>query len=318
MLAGVEGRSRGGSRDETGARAEERHAREAAGRECDDTGADRAIVAPAARRHGIVTAAQLAAAGLSADAVRHRVRRGLLIRRHRGVYQVGPIAAPWAREMAAVLAAGRNAALSHHSAAAVWDLRPAHPGDVHVTVTGQSRHRPGLRIHRSHSLNAAVHHGLRLTTPARTLTDLAVELTERDLARAAEQAQILRLTDHATLIAQTGRGAARLRRALTTEPALTRSEAERRLLELVRAARLPAPEANVRVAGHEVDLLWRAQRVIVEVDGFAYHGTRAAFERDRRRDAALLAAGYRVIRLTWRQITEEPAAVAALLGGLLA
>jgi very-short-patch-repair endonuclease len=97
-----------------------------------------------------------------------------------------------------------------------------------------------------------------------------------------------------------------------------RSEAERRLLELVRAADLPAPQTNTRVAGLEVDMLWPAQRLVVEVDGYEYHGPRVAFERDRRRDARLLAAGYRVLRVTWRQLMTEPERVIAVIAAALA
>ena len=118
------------------------------------------------------------------------------------------------------------------------------------------------------------------------------------------------------------RGVARLRAAAagsaTRGLRMTRSEAERRLADLLEAARLPAPELNVRLAGHEVDALWRVERLVVEVDGYAFHSGRAAFERDRRRDAELQSAGFRVTRLTWRQITEEPLAVAALVARLLA
>ena len=101
------------------------------------------------------------------------------------------------------------------------------------------------------------------------------------------------------------------------EPRLTRSEAERRLLKLIRAAKLPLPVTNTRVAGWEVDAFWPRHRLVVEVDGYAYHGNRAAFERDRRKDAALIAAGYRVVRVTWRQIADEPHVVVALLARLL-
>jgi very-short-patch-repair endonuclease len=99
---------------------------------------------------------------------------------------------------------------------------------------------------------------------------------------------------------------------------MTRSEAERRLLALIRRAGLPLPETNVRVLGHEVDVLWRRQRLVVEIDGFGVHGTRAAFERDRARDARMMAAGYRVLRVTWRQLEDEPEKVVALLAGVLA
>jgi very-short-patch-repair endonuclease len=123
-----------------------------------------------------------------------------------------------------------------------------------------------------------------------------------------EEAQVLRLVTRDELRPDL-RG--------TDEPRFTRSEAERRLVTLVRSARLPVPSTNTRVAGLEVDALWPSHRLIVEVDGFAYHGNRAAFERDRRRDAALTAAGYRVVRVTWRQLTDEPHAVVALLARLL-
>jgi predicted transcriptional regulator of viral defense system len=132
-----------------------------------------AIARAAAQQHGMVTLAQLAAAGLGRGAVAHRVARGRLTPRFRGVYQVGPIQAEHGREAAAVLAAGPGALLSHHTAAAIWGFTPDHPGDVHVTVPSDARSRPGLTLHRSASLNAAVHNGLPLTTPARTLHDLA-------------------------------------------------------------------------------------------------------------------------------------------------
>jgi very-short-patch-repair endonuclease len=218
------------------------------------------------------------------------------------------IDAPYGREMAAILATG--GALSHHSAAAVWGFRPRHEGDVHVTATGRTR--PGVRVHRCASLNAAVHCGLRLTPPARTLHDLAPHLPQHDLDRAVEEAMIRGLT---TIDELNTRPA--LRRATITGPRLTRSEAERRLLRLIQDARLERPATNVRVNGWEVDAFWPRHRLVVEVDGYAYHGNRAAFERDRRKDAALTAAGYRVVRITWRQIADEPHRTVALLARLL-
>jgi very-short-patch-repair endonuclease len=280
---------------------------------------DRAVVALAARQHGVVTTAQLLSAGLSRSAIAHRVERGWLFPVFHGVYQVGPVAAARGREMAIVLAAGESAVLSHHTAAALWGIR-SHTGEVHVTVSrGHPRNRPGLRIHRSHSLNAAVLHGLPLTTPARTLIDLAPHISQRELDRATEQTQILGLATRHEIATQLERqrGVRALHAALFDEPALTRSEAERRLLDLVRAARLPRPRTNAMVGGYEVDMLWPEQRLIVEVDGYAFHSGRAAFERDRRRDAALQAAGYRVVRFTWRQITLEPHVVVAQLATLL-
>jgi very-short-patch-repair endonuclease len=267
---------------------------------------DAGVAALAADQCGVVTTAQLTAAGLGERAVAHRVSHGRLTRLHRGVYQVGPIAHPHVREMAAVLATG--GILSHRSAAAMWGFRVEHAGEVHITTTATARSRSGIRVHRTASLTAAVHNGLPLTTVARTLEDLARHLPRHELERAIEAAEIQRLIRREELKPAL-RG--------TDEPRFTRSEAERRLLKLIRAARLPAPVTNVRVAGCEVDLLWRDRSLVVEVDGFAYHGNRAAFERDRRRDAALQAAGYRVVRFTWRQIVEEPHAVVARLAQLL-
>jgi very-short-patch-repair endonuclease len=284
--------------------------------------ADSAISALAARQHGVVTIGQLAAAGLGRPAVAHRVSRGRLSSLHRGVYQVGPVAGAHAREMGAVLACGPGALVSHHSAAALWGIRPLYIGDVHVTTPREARSRPGITVHRARrasSLDAAILHGLPLTGAARTLRDIAALLPQHHLDRATEQAQLLNLTTHAEIAAQLdgSRGTSALRRALLDEPTLTRSEAERVLVQLIRRARLPPPETNIRIEGREVDCAWRSRRLVVEVDGYAYHGSRAAFERDRRRDADLTAAGYRVVRFTWRQLTREPHAVVARLAVLL-
>jgi very-short-patch-repair endonuclease len=212
--------------------------------------------------------------------------------------------------MAAILATG--GVLARHSAAAIWGIRPPHDGEVHVVADRKARSRRGIRVHRSASLNAAVHLGLPLTTAARTLHDLAPHLSQGELDRAVEEAVIRGLTTPDELTTRPA-----LRRATIEEPQITRSEAERRLRRLIKAARLPRAVTNVKVAGWEVDAFWPAYKLVVEVDGFAYHGNRAAFERDRRKDAALVAAGYRVIRITWRQLVDEPHVVVALLARLL-
>jgi very-short-patch-repair endonuclease len=282
-----------------------------------ETRGDRAVRALAAQQHGLVTTRQLAAAGISKDAITWRLANGRLARHSHGIYLVGPLQAQFTPEMAAVLACGPTALLSHDSAAALWGFRPR-PRHPHVTVTRGDPRPAGVSVHRATphaSLEAAVHHALPLTTPTRTLHDLAATLTQRDLDRAVEQAQILRLPIETSTAR---RGAAKLKQALRSDPRMTRSEAEARLLALIRAARLPTPRTNARIGRHEVDLVWDAQRVIVEVDGFAYHGTREAFERDRVRDAELQAAGYRVVRVTWRMIVEEPEALVARLAALLA
>jgi very-short-patch-repair endonuclease len=266
---------------------------------CETVVGDAAIAALAAHQCGVVTVAQLEIAGLGENAVRHRVKAGRLTRIFRGVYQVGPIPAPRGREMAAVLATG--GVLSHDSAASVWGFRPPHAGDVHVTTTNSGRSRPGIRIHRSASLQEAVRHGLPLTTAARTLRDLRPLLPTSEYGRALEQAQVLGLVP----------------KRPGDEPRFTRSEGERRLLALVRKARLPVPLTNTKVAGWEVDAFWPRHKLIVEVDGFGYHGHRAAFERDRRKDASLTAAGYSVIRITWWQLVHEAYEVVAKLAQLL-
>lgn len=284
------------------------------------------------RQHGVVAHRQLLDAGLSENAIAHRTTNGRLHRLHRGVYAVGHRAlAPGAAEVAALLAVGGDAVLSHHTAAIRWELVTARPGPVHVTIAGaggsRPRRRPGIRLHAVSQLSKEDRDrrgGLPVTAPARTLLDLAASLGERPLARAVEQAQVSGLvtaTDLGSLIARSGgrRGVARLRAALDTvrEPSLTRSEAEARLLDLIRGADLPVPRTNTRLHGYEVDCHWPEQRLVAEVDGYAFHSGRASFERDRRRDAALAAAGQRVVRFTWRRITGEPEAVTRELRILL-
>ena len=222
---------------------------------------DEAIATIARGQHGIVTSAQLAAAGLGRRAIAHRVAHGRLVRLHRGVFQVGPVVAERGAEMAAVRATG--GILSHHTAADVWGIRPHH-GPVHVTVAGPApRPRPGLRIDRSCSLDAAVHDRLPLTTPTRTIHDLAAHLPQLELDRAVEQAQVLRLATRDEIAAEPPRrGRHALQAALDDEPRVTRSDAERRLLALISQARLPRPETNITVEGYEVDLLWRRERQI--------------------------------------------------------
>jgi very-short-patch-repair endonuclease/predicted transcriptional regulator of viral defense system len=284
--------------------------------------ADRAAVALARRQHGAITLAQLFEIGHTRAAVRHRVASGWLRRMHRGVYLVGAVEPPLAPAMAAILACGEDALLSHYPAAVLWGLRPPPAHAMHVTVVRRNTRGPRdvhvHRVHHLHPADATRRDSIPVTSPARTLLDLAAHVNQRDLARAVEEARVSRLASDDSLDEQfsrypTHRGKTALHKVILKEPAFTRSEAERRLLELIRAARLPEPEANARVAGFEVDFLWRRLKLVVEVDGYAFHSTRGAFERDRRRDADLQAAGFRVLRLTWRQIADEPAAVVGLL-----
>jgi very-short-patch-repair endonuclease len=283
---------------------------------------ERRLAAIAARQHGVLTSAQLASAGVGQRGVSRRVADGRLRRLHRGVFLMGPLTGPWTRQMAAVLACGARAALSHRSAAALWGFHRPWLGVPEVTVLeGGSRGGVGVRVYRTTRLDRREtrrREGVPVTAPARTLLDIAALIPERDLARAVEEAQVLRLVTPRAMLAQAGRGrpgSAALRVALQAqfEPSLTRSEAEARLLQLIRGAGLPAPETNAHLLGYEVDFLWRSASLVVEVDGFAYHSTREAFERDRRRDARLQAAGFRIVRFTYRQIVADPDAVIACL-----
>jgi very-short-patch-repair endonuclease len=231
--------------------------------------------------------------------------------------------------MAAVLACGKGAVLSHRSAAALWDLRPA-PASVDVTVShgGAIPRREKIDVHATRSLEPAeitARHGIPCTSVARTLLDLASVVTSRVLDRALEQSMMLRLYDHRSVIevlerANGRRGAGVLRRSLvrlTDEPPDTRSELERRLLELIRDSGLPRPVVNIRIAGYEVDICWPDKSVIVEADGRRTHGTPQAFERDRQRDLELTNLGWRVIRITWRQVAERPEQIVATVRRLL-
>jgi very-short-patch-repair endonuclease len=184
-----------------------------------------------------------------------------------------------------------------------------------------------VRLHRVCRIDpeeVCLMHGMRLTVPARTLLDLASCIGGRNLERAlahAERRQIVtRDAIEAMLARHHGRRGAPLLSTILRAaggPALTRSEAEARFLDLVRRGALPRPAANVMVEGVEVDFIWRDRRLVAEIDGFAYHTGRAAFERDRRRDGVLAAAGYRVIRVTWRQLTTAPEEVLVLVARAL-
>jgi very-short-patch-repair endonuclease len=188
--------------------------------------------------------------------------------------------------------------------------------------------RPGIRIHRTTTLepqDLRKLDGIPVTSPARTLLDLGTVLRPSGLERAFAQAETKRLvrrTDLVALLERHGRrpGAGPLRALLEAEagPAFTRSEAERKLLELVRAAELPGPKTNARLGAYEVDFLWPRHRLVVEVDGYRFHSQRSAFERDRRRDAELTRRGFTVIRVTWRQLVDEPHAVVARIAAALA
>lgn len=282
----------------------------------------------AGRQHGVVTRGQLVGAGVPPSGVDRRVQAGWLRPVHRGVYRVGPVEAPNSRAVAACLACGESAVVSHRSAGVLWKMLP--PGRSHtsveVTVRAGQRRPRGVRVYRIGTLAAdevTERAGVPVTRPARTLFDLAGTVASRELERALAEALALRLTTseqvQRALDRHSGRpGSRRLRAVLACgQPALTRSEAEERFLALIRRAQLDPPAANTGVEGHEVDFLWRAQGLVVEIDGFAFHSSKTSFESDRRRDALLAAAGLRVVRVTWRQLNDEPEAVLARLAQAL-
>lgn len=284
---------------------------------------DRRISDFAADRHDVVSYQELIALGLRKGGIETRVAAGHLHVKHRGVFAVGrsrlTAEGAW---RAAVLACGRGAVLSQASGAALWGLRPDRRGRIDVTIptrNGRGRRR-GLAIHRPRrALTAAeitVHNGIPVTTPARTLLDLADVVGPQALRRAIERAETLRLFDlraiEAVIAQHAGRRkASRLVQALARfDPAPTRSELERLFLELCTDHGLPRPSVNVLLAGYEVDFYWPDAALVVETDGFATHGTRAAFERDRERDAALATAGLTVQRFSHRQVTRQATTVA--------
>ena len=278
---------------------------------------------------GLVTRSQLRAHGVTSHAIASRVRAKRLRTLHRGVYRVAPVAAPHARELAAVLACGPHAVLSHVSAGCLWQLVPD-PGDaspVEVSLSqGDRGRRPNIRVHRVGLATdeVMVRENIPVTSVGRTLIDLAALLTGRELERALAQAERLNLLHRRDLRCLIERYAGRagmplLRTVLENEagPAFTRSEAEEQFLALIRKTQLPVPESNVRVGKHEVDFFWRRERVVVEVDGFAFHASQRKFESDRRRDAWLAAQGVTVLRVTWGQVANEPEAMLVRLAQTL-
>jgi very-short-patch-repair endonuclease len=237
---------------------------------------------------------------------------------HVGVYRAGPLQSSWTLVRAAVLACGNDALASHHASLGLYGVRPLPAGPVDVTVVGRRVRQRGVRCHRTNALHPAdrrMLRGIPVTAPARALLEVAAELTPRELANAVEQAQIKRLVTKVELTATIERaprrpGAAALR-ALADDPAFTRSRAERKLVALLRAARLPEPIFNAKVEGWEVDALWQRERVVLEFDSYGFHATRAAFERDRRKTSDLTRGRYLVLRTTWIEVTRQSYALIA-------
>jgi very-short-patch-repair endonuclease len=292
---------------------------------------DRALAEHARPQHGVLTIGQLAALGLSPRATRDRAAAGRLLRLHTGVYATGAVT-DYGRWMAAVLACGAGAVLSHRSAAALWGFAdPSWRTDL--MVPGRAgRTRPGIDVHRANGLDqqsVTRHEGIPCTDPARTLLDFAAVAERRELERVVDRAETLRRFDLKALRSllernPRHRGARKLTAILAAygPSKVTRSEAEERMLELIVAAALPRPRVNAWIAlddntGYEADFLWADLRLVVEVDSRAYHARRRAFDHDRQRDRRLALAGYETRRYAVAELGSHPERVIAELHAFL-
>lgn len=292
----------------------------------------------AREQHGPFSLDQLRELGLSARAVRHRAAGGRLHRIHQTVYSLVPreLLKREGLYMAAVLACGEDAVLSHRSAAVVHGVRDWGHTTIEVTVPRRSRRKhAGVTVHCSTTLSEAdvtEINNIPVTTVARTLFDLAEVVKRRPLERSFDQAEMLEVLDLRAIEDQlarnpTRRGGGAVRAVLKEHyigSTPTENDFEEALLALTRAAGLPDPRAQFYIDPGDgeppirADFAWPAQRVVVETDGRRTHRTSQAFETDRRRDQRLLAAGWKVIRTTWRQLKHCPHELAAVLLRLLA
>jgi hypothetical protein len=275
----------------------------------------------AEHQHGVVTRDQLLALRLSVAAIDSMLRRGALRRLHVGVYALAHTALrAEGRWLAAVLACGECAVLSYVSAARLWRMSsvPADPA-VHVTVPAGKRRRPGIVVHRARLTRAdiTIERGVPTTTPARTIVDLAAVVPYRTLRAIADHGVRLDVgaVRRAADRGQSRRGTRALARLLGDDGSELRSRSglERRMRRLALEAGLPAPLVNHRIAGHERDFAWPEHRLVVEVDGHAYHAARGARENDHERDAELVLTGWRVLRFTDHHIAGDLGDVGATL-----
>lgn len=287
----------------------------------------RAIAAIAGRQHGVVARRQLLASGLSAKAIRARIASGHLHRVNRGVYAVGHARlTPQGVLMAAVLACGPGAVVSHRTAADVHGLRIGGTS-VEVSVASSGRRGPGgVLLHQPRHLDrcdCSVVDGIPVTTVARTLVDVAAVVSRRRLERAFDEAERREKIDISALAEvcarSNGRRGVATLRALIAERRVvpeTKEELEHRFIELLRAAGIPLPSCNVLIEGVLVDAVWPAEQLVVELDSYGFHRTRAQLERDHESTVKLQLSGWRVVRLTWRMMNADlPATVTRLLAG---
>jgi len=295
--------------------------------ESDSPHVDRRIGWIAGEQYGVISLDQLAAAGLSPRAARDRVASGRLVRVHRGVFAVGHGAVSVnGRRLAAVLACGDGAALSHRSAAALWGLRPW-SGRLDVSIPSQAgRAVEGIRIRRCRSLipgDVTEVDEIPCTTVARTLLDLAASGDRPGLIASITRAEELKVYDgtevQEVLARARGKRGARLLRTVLAgwSDDRTRSHFERELLTFLRRHALPEPEVNAWITVEsrtiQPDFMWPKQRVILETDGYATHGTRKAFSDDRRRDQLLTRNGWTPLRAAYRQMDRDLAQTLRLL-----
>jgi very-short-patch-repair endonuclease len=283
-------------------------------------------------QRGRISRTQILAAGIAAVTIEHMIATGSLHPKHAGVYAVGhQTEVEFGAETAALLASREGAVLSYVSAGALWKICPPPRARTEVDVTvldGRTRWTPGIRTHRTRRLerlDVRVHKHLPVTSPARTLLDLADVLRPRQLERALDEALALRLVRLAQ-VAQAierlpGRRGARALAALVDPrrpSSRTLNDGEETLLGLIRAANLPEPQVNAPFGEFTIDFYWPEHKVALELDGYPYHSTRTAFERDRRKDAAFKAAGIDGNRVSYDQIECEPLAVIARVAQRLA
>jgi very-short-patch-repair endonuclease len=267
------------------------------------------IATTAGRQHGHITRGQLCALGVNDMLIGRWRRAGRLVRVHAGVYAVGyRRVEPIAQAMAAVLACGAGALLSHDSAAALWGWR-RWPRTPEVTVVRQRR-RPGIHTHRTRSLPRGDRDwqlGVPVTSPERTIREIESRLTRKQFTRIVKDASLQHRLDDAAVTRLLGYAA---------EP--TRSEFEEAFRRFCRRFGLPTAQTLATVHGYEVDALFSAQRLVVELDGWEFHRGRVAFNDDRHRDADLLGFGYETVRITWERLHETPEREAARLKRILA